>query len=124
MEFQPYMTKESDRAFWVPAEVFQKSFDQDDFNCRDVHSVLNEYSPNWFFVADGIHYFELPTVIVVRGKTQLISGRHRIAVLLMNDVIELPIGFAEGKACELAECLKLKPIEELFRIPNLPFGDF
>ena len=94
MRCRPELTLASDQAFWVSWETFRASFDQADFLCRDQVEVRTAYLQDWFISSgDGETGFLLPTVSIVNDRTQFISGRHRVAVLLPY-LSELPIAFA------------------------------
>ena len=117
----PDMTRDSDKPYWVPLDVFEQRFDQDDYLCRDLKHVPDQYLSNWFHEEqDGRRFFILPTVYIISGRTEFISGRHRTAVLSRH-LQELPIAFAEGLAQDFAASLGLCPIpmDQPFALPDL-----
>lgn len=125
MKCAPALTVDTDSAFWVPHDVFERAFDQSDFHCRNQNLVELNYSRHWFyFDNEGDNRFLLPTVNVVSGKTQFINGRHRTAVLFER-LDRVPIAFVIGRALHLAECLGLEPLKnnEQIELPDLPIVD-
>jgi hypothetical protein len=106
------VTCASDEPFLVPKEAFLELFDQPDFQCRDRERVEAAYSEEWFTSAHGgVRGFLFPAVHFVAGRTQFISGRHRIAVLLPH-LAELPIAFTAMNPVpeKLRSRLQLRPV--------------
>ena len=95
MQVFAQVNKQTDIPFWVKRDDFYRYFDQDDFLCRDVHDVQNAYLKDWFsFHENGVVRFYIPVVGLLKGgRTDLISTRHRLAVLLPH-LEELPFVFA------------------------------
>ena len=80
---------------------FYAYFDQEDFALRAVRDVCPAYLSEWFCVDEhGLVRFRLSPVSAVGGKTQFVSGRHRLAVILPH-LADLPIAFAFN--CHLPE---------------------
>lgn len=124
MKCLPYVDLETDTAFWVSKDKFYACFDQHDFNFyREVKSVTQGYLKDWFYTSpDGNKFFILPTVQFVNNKTQFISGRHRIAVLLEH-LNELPFAFAQPLDGDMAQILNIVDrrvnLNESIQIPDL-----
>jgi hypothetical protein len=121
-----YCKGSEDIAYWVSVSDFRRHFDQHDFTeNREAKRVIEAYSKNWFYTdSGGVKLFELPAVSVIDEKTQFISGRHRVSVLL-NYLDFIPIAFASS-AMNLASTLNLKTIDrkETIELPELPFENF
>ncbi len=119
----------TDIPYWFTRETFYSDFDQNDFMARDVLEVQAAYLKDWFHIAeDGKHQFYIPVVGTVDGRTDLISSRHRLAVLLPY-LDELPIAFATADLySEERQFLDAIPkrvldINQPFWIPDLPICD-
>jgi hypothetical protein len=94
MQVFAQVNKKTDVPFWVKRSDFDRHFDQDDFLNREVRDVQDAYLNDWFnFFENGVIRFYIPVVGLVSGKTDLISSRHRLAVLLPH-LEELPFAFA------------------------------
>ena len=88
------------------------------------------YLVDWFDTSpDEMPHFVLPAAQLLGGKTQFISGRHRVAVLLPY-LSELPIAFTsvnypdEGflapltlRPLALGECIELPDLPMRTRLP-------
>lgn len=107
----PYTVVNSDTAYWVPVGEFVRHFDQGDLiKNRDAKDMVDAYSNDWFYTTENeALMFELATIQLINGKTQFISGRHRISVLILHMNL-LPIAFCQN-AIVLAEQLKLELID-------------
>ena len=115
-------TIESDKAFWVPRDIFENEFNQHDFQFRDTQKIEKNYATHWFYEDDaGNVRFLIPTVQIVSGATQFINGRHRTAVLF-SEMKKVPIAFTLGEAQKLASRLGLVALveNESFEIPDMP----
>jgi hypothetical protein len=125
MKCIPELTIESDRAFWLSRDIFEREFDQQDFYCRNSQRVDRNYSRHWFHKdSQGNLCFQIPTVQIVSGATQFINGRHRTAVLF-QEIDRLPIAFTVGPAQEMARRLGLEQLSvaEAIELPDLPLVD-
>jgi hypothetical protein len=114
----------SDQLFCIPKQKFLGHFDQLDFLCRDRKVVIPAYLEEWFTSSDTSPCaFHVPSVQFIAGRTQFISGRHRIAVLLPH-LEELPISFTviNSPPLEFRALLALRSVvnDELFELPDLP----
>jgi hypothetical protein len=129
MQVFAQMNLTSDVPFWVKKSDFYLHFDQNDFFDRDVLDVQDAYLNDWFnFFENGIVRFYIPVVGLLSGKTDLISSRHRLAVLLPH-LEELPFAFAmahlgPNDLVFLASIPK-RPLDpsEAFWIPDFPIQD-
>ena len=126
MRCLPEVTLPTDQPFWVTKASFFAYFDQADFQCRDQVAPVAAYRSDWF--CDGQTRFILPTVAMIGGKTQFVSGRHRTAVLL-EFLEELPIAFArpilDPTAIHIIEEIPKRSLaltEHIF-LPDLPVKD-
>jgi hypothetical protein len=121
-----YSNGANDIAYWVSVSDFRKHFNQYDFiENRDAKTIIEAYSEKWFFTDSlGATVFELPAVSVIDGKTQFLSGRHRVSVLI-NYVEFLPIAFSPS-AKNLARNLNFKAIDttKTIELPELPFKKY
>lgn len=89
----PMVHLDTDIPFWVSRVSFLQHFDQDDFRCRKVQSVIDAYLEDWFHIDPaGRRHFKIPPVSVHSARTQFISGRHRTAVLLRH-LEHVPLSF-------------------------------
>lgn len=127
MRCLPTLTIDSDKPYWVSKKSFFEQFDQSDFYCRESKDVVAAYLTDWFEMSlDKIPRFNLPAVQYIGGKTQFISGRHRMAVLLPY-MDELPIAFASlnHPSDEFLRRLILRPLDlnEPIELPDLPIKD-
>jgi hypothetical protein len=121
----PELTLESDRAFWVSRDLFEREFDQRDFRCRDSQEIDVNYSKHWIYEdSHGTLWFRVPTVHIVSGATQFINGRHRTAVLF-GQIDRIPVAFAGGLAQDMASRLELEPVSMNgpIELPDLPIVD-
>ena len=124
MRCLPALTLNSDMPCWITREAFLEHFDQADFLCRESKSVTPTYLAAWFHKPeDGTTCFLLPTVQFVGGKTQFISGRHRMAVLLPY-LQELPIAFSlvNKPPQDFLSQVILRPLAlgKFIELPDLP----
>ena len=86
----------TDKPYWVSRQVFYEQFDQADFMNREIADVTPAYLMDWFYTGDdGKQMFYIPVVGAIGNRTDLISSRHRLAVLLPH-MEELPFAFAFG----------------------------
>lgn len=115
-----------DKPFWVSRSVFLQQFDKADFLNRDVKDVTAAYLEDWFYVgANGQRMFYIPVVGAVGRRTDLISSRHRIAVLLPH-LEEIPFAFAPqhltGESLEFLNSIPKRPLElsEPIWLPDFP----
>jgi hypothetical protein len=111
---------------WVTREDFHRYFDQTDFLNRKVRDVQAAYLKNWFHTSDdGSTHFSIPVVGALNKSTDLIGGRHRLAVLLPH-LADLPIAFATGQlqseARRFLETIPRRPLNLAVPlwIPDLP----
>ncbi len=116
----------TDAPFWVSREVFYKHFDQADFMNRDSAVIKPAYLYSWFYSeVSGKLMFYIPVVGAIGPRTDLISSRHRLAVLLPY-MTELPFAFAFGavspEAKEFLDSIPKRPldIESPIWLPDLP----
>lgn len=117
----------TDQPYWIAVEDFYRYFDQADFQNRNVKDVQCAYLEEWFYEdrAEGVSRFIIPVVGAIGRKTDLISSRHRLAVLLPH-LEELPIAFATAHlTVESREFLESIPKRDLdkrstFWIPDFP----
>jgi hypothetical protein len=122
----PYVHLPTDAPWWVAKSAFIAHFDQQDFMCRQVASVVDAYLEEWFHDGPaGTRYFKIPPVSVINGKTQFISGRHRTAVLLRHlECIPLSFHMREISDADTdwIRRIALSPIETdiPFELPDLP----
>jgi hypothetical protein len=115
----------TDQPHWVAREDFYRYFDQDDFNNRDIKDVQSAYLEEWFHEDKevGITRFMIPVVGAIGENTDLISSRHRLAVLLPH-LEELPIAFQTAhltpEARRFLESIPKRPLDETrtFWIPD------
>jgi hypothetical protein len=119
----------TDVPYWVAREVFLSRFDQIDFRCRDVEEIAPAYRRDWFHnLANERLGFYVPTVSAIANRTDLINGRHRLAVLLPH-LHELPIAFAmqdiepQSQECRFLQSIPKKPlaVSISFWLPDFPF---
>ena len=93
MRCLPYVHLGTDAPWWVEKSAFLQHFDQNDFLCRNIKNAVDAYLDDWFHdEPNQIRFFKIPSVSVIRGKTQFISGRHRTAVLLRH-LERIPLSF-------------------------------
>ena len=119
-----------DVPYWIAKNDFSVYFDQIDFAFRDVHDVHPAYLSDWFHVDEqGRLRFRLSPVGAVAGKTQFISGRHRMAVILPH-LTDLPIAFAFHKYLpkrerRLLESIPKRPLDMTvpLELPDFPIRD-
>jgi hypothetical protein len=116
----------TDEPFWISRETFLEKFDQDDFRNRNVLDVQPAYLETWFYeTEDGRRMFYIPAVSAVGRRTDLVSSRHRTAVLLPH-LTELPfalaLGHLMGEPRAFLERLPKRPLDvsSSFWIPDLP----
>lgn len=94
MNVFPAINCTGDKPFWVSRKVFYDRFDQADFLNREVKYVTQAYLNDWFYKGDnGRLMFYIPVVSAIGKRTDLISSRHRLAVLLSH-LEEIPFAFA------------------------------
>jgi hypothetical protein len=121
----PDVTVASDCPIWVRRDVFYAHFDQEDFHCREVECVQQAYLADWFHSPEpGRTYFNLPAFQILQGRTQFISGRHRVAVLL-NYLTVLPMAVVradDGKSRALLGRVTERSLSlgEYIDLPDLP----
>lgn len=120
---------QTDEPYWISRSTFYESFDQDDFRNRQVLDVTSAYLQDWFYRAgDGRLMFYIPVVGALGRRTDLISSRHRLAVLLPY-LKELPfalaMGHLQGEARNFLESLPKRPLDTSvsFWLPDLPIRD-
>ena len=116
----------TDRPYWVSRDVFYDRFDQSDFMNRNVENVTPAYLQDWFYEdVDGEKMFYIPVVAAIGTRTDLVSSRHRLAVILPY-LEELPFAFAFGnltpQARAFLDSLPKRPLETAtgFWLPDLP----
>lgn len=121
-----YTVTNLDTAYWVPVADFVRHFDQNDLiNNRNAKTVIDAYSTEWFYSKpDGTLHYELPTIHIVLGKTQFISGRHRTSVLLKH-IDPMPMAFCQN-ALPLASELELEKMDlsKIIMLPSLPMRKY
>ncbi len=122
MECFPSKALDTDAPYWITRDEFFRGFDQSDFHCRDVQDVQDAYSADWFCISGNKTYFYLPTIHMVSGRTQFISGRHRTAVLLRH-LQELPVAFETrfGKYAPSHIAMRKLSLSQPILLPDLPF---
>ena len=126
MECYVQKTVETDEVFWLPKNIFDENFDQNDYHFRDQQQVEPCYSSEWFDSSQNPTFFYPPSVhITPGGSTQFISGRHRTAVLF-SEMKTIPMAFAKTPGTKFAERLNLKPLtlDEKIALPDLPIETF
>ena len=119
----------TDEPYWVSRHVFYEWFNQADFRNRKVSIVEKAYLKDWFGKTDdGKTMFYIPVVSAIRSRTDLVSSRHRLAVLLPHlDIV--PFAFAFGQLCGEAETflrsIPKRPLDINVPIwlPDLPVRD-
>lgn len=85
----------TDLPYWIKRDDFFRYFDQGDFMNREVKEVQLAYLKDWFYEDDSgaKRFFYIPVAGAIGRRTDLISSRHRLAVLLPY-LEDLPIAFA------------------------------
>lgn len=119
----------TDAPYWVTRDVFLQYFDQSDFESRNVIDVEQAYLSTWFYRRDdGSRMFYIPVVGAIGSRTDLISSRHRLAVLLPH-LEEVPFAFAlghlEGEELDFINSIPKRRMDlsASFWIPDLPIRD-
>ena len=119
----------SDIPYWIARESFYRYFDQENFLNREVRDVQSAYLKDWFPAsANGTIKFLIPVVSAIAAKTDLISSRHRLAVLLPH-LEQLPIAIAtrhlQPDAREFWDTIPKCPLDPAapFWIPDFPIRD-
>jgi len=55
--FHAATTIDTDKAFWIPREIFEHAFDQEDFCLRDMLHVKHHYSEHRFYKTPAKTFF-------------------------------------------------------------------
>lgn len=124
MKFPLSRQTDFDKLFWVPVEVLRSKFDVVDLDNRIVVNVTDGYLETWFEETNRGRAFIPPTVHLVSGKTQFISGRHRTAVLERHlEVIPMAFDFRLPEVGVWITGVGLREVgnQELVDLPELPY---
>lgn len=126
MQVLPAINCAEDQPFWVSRTVFFEKFDQADFLNRDILDVTQAYLEDWFCQNDNGHrMFYIPVVGAIGRRTDLISSRHRLAVILPH-LEQVPFAFAFARlSAESLDFLNTIPKRQLeaseqIWLPDLP----
>lgn len=124
MRCLPELTVATDHPIWVRRDAFFAHFDQADFYCREAQVVQKAYLADWFHSPAPEHiHFMLPAFQILRGKTEFISGRHRVAVLLdYLSLLPMAVVRVDQQGEPLLDRIIERPLrlDEYIDLPDLP----